>query len=237
MLYFIATPIGNLKDITLRALETLQSVDKIYAEDTQVTRKLLTAYQVSKPINSFHQHSQAAKLERIIAELKSGREIAYLTDAGTPGIADPGAKLIRAARQAGIRAVPIPGPSAITTLISVAGLGTNQFRFVGFLPTKKGRQTLLKEILALPIPTVFFETAPRLPRLLGELIKLGAGERRLVIGRELTKKFEEIKAGSVTELRGCFTSQPPKGELTIIMVEGEKLKVLNLKLETSTLHF
>lgn len=216
MLYVIATPIGNLKDITLRALETLRAVDKIYAEDTQVTRKLLAAYQIAKPIDSFHQHSQDAKLERIMAELKSGQEIAYLTDAGTPGVADPGAKLVRLAREAGIEIVPIPGPSAVTALLSVSGLNGNQFWFIGFLPTKKGRQTLLKRMIANPSPVIFFETAPRLARLLNELIKLGAGERELIIGRELTKKFEEIKVGSAAELLEHFVSKPPKGELTIL---------------------
>jgi 16S rRNA (cytidine1402-2'-O)-methyltransferase len=214
-LYIVATPIGNLKDITLRALETLKDVDKIYCEDTRRTRTLLQAYEISKPIDNLHQHSKDAKLDRVVGELKSGRDVAYLTDAGTPGVSDPGNQLVEACLAEDIKVVPIPGVSAVTTLLSVAGVPTDDFRFVGFLPTKKGRQTLIKDILQEKFPVLFFETAPRLPRLLKEL---EGSDCQLIVGRELTKQFEEIVRGTPAQVEQHFQENILKGELTIALI-------------------
>jgi 16S rRNA (cytidine1402-2'-O)-methyltransferase len=216
MLYIVATPIGNLKDITFRAIETLQSVDKIYCEDTRQTRKLLSAYSISKPIDSYHHHSAPHKLETILRELKNGTELAYVTDAGTPGIADPGGKLVEACRIEGITVVPIPGASAVTTLLSVAGLPANSYVFAGYVPTKKGRQTFIKRILATDEPVVLFETAPRIRKLLSELETLGATERKIILGRELTKQFEQIVSGTPREVSAELPTQV-KGELVIVL--------------------
>ena len=219
MLYIIATPIGNLGDITFRAVETLKNVDKIYCEDTRRTSKLLAHFAIQKPLESFHEHSEA-KIERIVEELKNGGEIAYVSDAGTPGINDPGGKLVDAARSAGIEISPIPGPSSVTALLSVAGIAADKYSFMGFVPTKKGRETFLKKMLLSETPVVFFETAPRLHKLFDQLISLDGGERNLIVGRELTKKFEEIKTGLPAELKEHFVK--PIGELVLILTSDTR---------------
>src|SRR3989344_4573763 len=195
MLYIVATPIGNLGDITLRAIETLKAVDKIYCEDTRRTSKLLNHFDIKKSLESFHEHSEG-KIERIIDELKQGNEIAYVSDAGTPGINDPGGKLVAAARAAEFQVVPIPGPSSVTTLLSVAGIAADKFTFMGFVPTKKGRETFIKKMLVSEIPVVFFETAPRFHKFLDQISSLGGESRVLIVGRELTKQFEQIEVGT-----------------------------------------
>lgn len=214
MLYIIATPIGNLGDITIRAIEILKSVDKIYCEDTRRTAKLLAHFEIKKPLESFHEHSEG-KIERIVAELKQGNEIAYVSDAGTPGINDPGGKLVAAARVAGIVGSPIPGPSSVTALLSVAGIAADKFCFMGFVPTKKGRETFIKKMLSSDMPVVFFETAPRLHKLFDQLIALGGADRTLIVGRELTKKFEEIQIGSPAGLKEVFAK--PLGEFVLVL--------------------
>lgn len=216
-LYIVASPIGNLKDITLRALETLKNVDKIYCEDTRRTRTLLQAYEITKPVDSLHQHSSEAKLDRVIEDLKSGQDIAYLTDAGTPGVSDPGGKLVQKCREQDIVVVPIPGPSALTALLSVAGVPTDSFWFVGFLPTKKGRQTELKKILAFPELVALFETGPRIGRLCRELIALGGDNRQMIVGRELTKKFEEVVCGTPSEILHYYENNKPLGEFVVML--------------------
>lgn len=218
-LYIVGTPIGNLQDISLRALETLKNADKIYCEDTRRTSNLLSAYKFAKPLHSLHHHSPESKYLEIIRELKAGEDIAYLTDAGTPGVSDPGGKLVERCRDENIEIVPIPGPSAVTTLLSVAGVNADSFWFTGFLPTKKGRQTRLKEILAFKDAVVLFETAPRLLRFCKELIELGGQNVRLVIGRELTKKFEEIVAGTPEEISEYFTKKAPQGEFVVVLTK------------------
>ncbi|MEK7171141.1 MAG: 16S rRNA (cytidine(1402)-2'-O)-methyltransferase [Patescibacteria group bacterium] len=214
MLYIVATPIGNLGDMTFRAIETLKNVDKIYCEDTRRTAHLLARYEFKKPLESFHEHSEG-KIERIITELKGGDEIAYVSDAGTPGINDPGGKLVAAAREAGIVVSPIPGPSSVTALLSVAGIAADKFCFMGFVPTKKGRETFIKKMLLSDMPVVFFETAPRLHKLFDQLIALCGADRTLIVGRELTKKFEEIQTGTPSELKEYFTK--PLGEFVLIL--------------------
>ncbi|MEK7202434.1 MAG: 16S rRNA (cytidine(1402)-2'-O)-methyltransferase [Patescibacteria group bacterium] len=214
MLYIIATPIGNLGDITFRAIETLKSVEKIYCEDTRRTAKLLAHFEIKKPLESFHEHSEG-KIERIVTELKQGGEIAYVSDAGTPGINDPGGKLVAAARAAGIDISPIPGASAVTALLSVAGIAADKFCYMGFVPTKKGRETFIKKMLSSEMSVVFFETAPRLPKLFDQLIALGGESRTLIVGRELTKKFEEIQTGTPVELKDYFSK--PLGEFVLVL--------------------
>lgn len=218
-LCIVATPIGNLGDITYRAIETLKSADKIYCEDTRRTKVLLARYNVARPVESFHQHS-AGKIGQIINELTGGAEIAYVTDAGTPGIQDPGGLLVAAARNAAITIVPIPGPSAVTALLSVAGVPTDQFYFAGYIPTKKGRQTFLKKILAQTEPVVFFETGPRLQKLFDQLVELGGGNRSIIVGRELTKQFEEVKVGTPEELSAYFIK--PMGEFVLLLNQPDE---------------
>lgn len=216
-LYVVGTPIGNLQDITFRAIETLKNVDKIYCEDTRRTRNLLDAFEIHKPTESLHQHSNQGKFDQVIRELKAGQDIAYMTDAGTPGIQDPGGKLVEYCRAEGFQAVPIPGPSSVTTLLSVAGLNADHFYFAGYVPTKKGRQTYLKQILTKDEPVIFFETALRLLKLCRELIELGGESYQLIIGRELTKKFEEVVTGTPVEISDYFTTQKPRGEFVICL--------------------
>lgn len=213
MLYIVGTPIGNLEDITFRAVSVLRAVEKIYCEDTRRTKVLCDRYTITTPLESFHQHS-AAKIEKIIGQLKQGIELAYVSDAGTPGIQDPGGQLVQAARAAGILVVPIPGPSAVTTLLSVAGIPTDNFRFAGYVPTKKGRQTFLKSLLAAESPVVFFETPHRFHKLLTELEALGGVGQELIVGRELTKKFEQIVRGTPAELREII--KEPLGEFVLV---------------------
>lgn len=214
MLYVVATPIGNLQDITLRALETLKSADLVVCEDTRRTGLLLAHFEVKKPLISLHQHTSEEKIAALVARMNE-EDIVYVTDAGTPGIQDPGGKLVAAARTAGVHISPIPGASAITTLLSVSGIPADDFRFMGYLPTKKGRETFIKQMLETNYPVVFFETSPRLAKFFDQLIALGGGERKLIIGRELTKQFEDIRSGTAEELRSHFLAHPPKGELVI----------------------
>jgi 16S rRNA (cytidine1402-2'-O)-methyltransferase len=215
MLYIVATPIGNLEDITFRAVEVLKTVSKVYCEDTRRTKILCARFRIETPLESFHHYSDQ-KIAGIIHELKKGIDFAYVSDAGTPGVADPGGKLVEAAHQAGIQVIPIPGPSAVTALLSVAGIPANQYRFAGYVPTKKGRQTFIKKLIASEEPVVFFETAPRIQKFFDQVIELGGSERELVVGRELTKKFEEIKRGYPAELKSDFPN--PKGEFVLVLV-------------------
>lgn len=217
-LYIVGTPIGNLGDITLRALEVLKSVDLVLCEDTRVTRKLLTRYEISKPTLSFHEHSDIKKFEAILQKLERGESLALVTDAGTPGVSDPGNALVQAARGTGFLVIPIPGVSAVATLISVAGSDMSQFTFSGFPPHKKGRQTFFKNLVANTVPSVYFESPHRLVKNL-ELLSELAPECRMLVGRELTKMFEQIFEGTVTEVRDYFLEHPEKikGEFTLIL--------------------
>ena len=215
MLYVVGTPIGNQKDITLRAIEVLKNVDTIYCEDTRQSIKLLKEYGISKPLVSLHQHTHQEKLDAIIRELKT-KDAAYVTDAGTPAISDPGGKLVEECQKAGIKVVPIPGASSVTALLSVAGVRADSYWFAGYVPTKKGRQTFLKKIIAFDETTVVFETAPRLLKFLHELVSLGCS-KKIIVGRELTKQFEEVVSGSATELIVYYASNPAKGEFVIAL--------------------
>jgi 16S rRNA (cytidine1402-2'-O)-methyltransferase len=223
-LYIVATPIGNLKDITLRALEVLKEVDVIACEDTRVTKKLLSRYQINKPQISFHQHSRLQKVEDIINIIKQGKPVALVTDAGTPGISDPGGFLIEQAIKNNIIVEPIPGPSALTTIISVAGIPMERFTFLGFLPHKKGKQTLIKEMVNSEYPVIFFESTHRIMKTL-EMVKLESSstssgqvdEVNVVVGRELTKKFETIYRGNISSVIKQIQQDSAKGEFVVII--------------------
>ena len=225
-LYIIATPIGNLEDITLRALRVLKEVDLIACEDTRVASKLLSHYSISKSLVSLHQHSGQRRFEKIIAELSTGKSVAYVSDAGTPGISDPGNQLVAAAAEENISVVSIPGASALGALVSVAGIDMQQFIFAGFPPHKKGRETFFKKIIGADLPVVYYDSPHRVLKNLELLEKLSAKggpvsgwEKRIIIGRELTKMFEEIVRGDIQEIKKHFQANPEKmkGEFTVIV--------------------
>jgi 16S rRNA (cytidine1402-2'-O)-methyltransferase len=218
ILYIVATPIGNLEDITLRALETLKKAELIACEDTRVTKKLLDRYEIKTQVTSFFQHSKAPKISQIIGALKSGKNVGLVTDAGTPGISDPGNKLVEAAILENIAVMPIPGSSALTAIASVAGIDMQKFVFLGFPPHKKGRETFFKEIAALKYPTVYYESPHRVLKNL-ELLKSLTVDKKIILGRELTKMFEEIVRGKVEDVLKYFAENPGKvkGEFTIIV--------------------
>jgi 16S rRNA (cytidine1402-2'-O)-methyltransferase len=213
-LYTIATPIGNLEDITFRAIKTLKEVDIIACEDTRHTLKLLNHYDIKKPLVSYHQHSKVSKIDYLIKELKSGKNIAIVTDAGTPGISDPGQVLISKAVEEEIKVIPIPGPSAVITALSAAGVPTDSFVFLGFLPHKKGRKTILESFKQEKRTIVFYESPHRIEKLLGELKEV-LEDRQIVVARELTKMFEEILKGTVSEIQEKL--EIIKGEFVVIV--------------------
>ena len=212
-LYIVATPIGNLEDITHRAVRVLETVDLIACEDTRRTKILLEHYKIKKPLVSYHQHSKLQKLESLVRELESGKDIALVTDAGTPGISDPGGVLVAEAAKKGIDVVPIPGASALTTLISASGIPMDRFLFLGFLPHKKGRQTMIERIKNSDLPVVFYESPHRILKTLEALSK---SEGQIILGRELTKKFEEIIRGSAKEVYEHFKDKKILGEFVVI---------------------
>jgi len=216
-LYVVATPIGNLEDITLRALRVLKEVDLIAAEDTRHTRKLLTHYGITTPLTSYYDQIEASKAPALIAQLQAGKTIALVSDAGTPGIADPGYRLVKGAWEAGITVVPIPGASTLTALLSVGGLPTDRFVFEGFLPAKRSqRQKALGHLKQEERTLVFFESPHRLVDMLADLEQI-CGDRQVVIGRELTKMFEEVLRGKVSELRALLQGHEVKGEVAVLV--------------------
>ena len=217
VLYVIATPIGNLEDISLRALRLLREVKLIAAEDTRTTRHLLNAHNIKTPLTSYHEHSKRAKLDYLLNYLEK-EDLALVSEAGTPGLSDPGYELIVAAIERGISVVPIPGASAVITALVVSGLPTDQFLYLGFLPRRKGqRQRLFSSILDEPRTIVAFETPHRLRKALSDIEEI-LGNRRLSVCRELTKVHEEIFRGRVSQAREHFAE--PKGEFTLV-IEGK----------------
>lgn len=223
-LYIVATPIGHLDDITLRALETLKSVDVVLSEDTRVTGNLLRHFEIKKPLISFHEHTEHDKAAKLIERLVKGENMALVTDAGTPGISDPGNVLVALAAEANIRVVPIPGASALGAIVSVAGIDMREFMFLGFPPHKKGRETFFKKVAASDIPVIYYESPHRVIKNLELLVELGPN-KKLVLGRELTKVFEEVVRGSVTEVKAYLESKTGKmkGEFTIIVYPVKSL--------------
>lgn len=216
-LYVVATPIGNLADITLRALSVLREVDLIAAEDTRVTHNLLEHYGIDTPTTPYHQHSLGRKAEQLLDMLKSGKSIALVSDAGTPGISDPGHELIKLAISNGIAVVPIPGPNAIITALVVSGLSTRRFTFDGFPPRRSSeRQTFFSTLKAETRTMVFYESPNRLVSTLRDLLAV-LGDRPIAIVREATKMFEEVFRGTVSSAVEHFTAVKPKGEVTIVL--------------------
>jgi 16S rRNA (cytidine1402-2'-O)-methyltransferase len=217
-LYVVATPLGNLGDLSIRAAELLRNVPVVAAEDTRRTRGLLSHLGASPTLLSFHAHSDEHRLETVLDILRSGRDVALVSDAGTPTVSDPGADLVAVARESGFNVVPIPGPSAAATALSAAGLPGDRYLFLGFLPRKgRERSRLLQRAAAEEWSVVFYEAPPRLVALLEDLVPLAGADRTVVVARELTKMHEEIRAGSLGELVDHFTAIPPRGELTIVL--------------------
>jgi len=223
-LYIVATPIGNLEDISLRALRILKEVDLILCEDTRVTKKLLDRYQIKKPLLSYHQHSKLQKIDYIISLLKEGKNLALVSDSGTPGVSDPGNKLIEEViNKLGekVKIIPIPGPSALTCAASVSGFPMDRFLFFGFLPKKKKRKEVLREILESKYPVIFYESPYRILKSLKELKNAMSSEQRaaknIVVARELTKKFETIYRGKIDEVIEKIEKSPLKGEFVVIV--------------------
>ena len=214
----VATPIGNLEDITLRALRTLRECDYVLCEDTRVTGKLLAAHDIQAKLKRYDAHSSDATHTSILADLAAGQHIALVSDAGTPGISDPGVRLIEQVRQAGIRIEAVPGPSALTAAISIAGLSGNQFTFLGYIPQKKGRQTFFTELNQYSHPVICFESTHRIIKTLEALRDLSA-VCKVTIGRELTKLHEEMVTGTPAELLEILQNDPvkQKGEFVLIL--------------------
>ncbi|MCQ8211746.1 16S rRNA (cytidine(1402)-2'-O)-methyltransferase [Cetobacterium somerae] len=221
MLYIVATPIGNLDDITLRAIKTFEEVDFVFAEDTRVTKKLLNHLGIEKIVYRYDEHTKMHQVSNIANMLENGNKIALVTDAGTPCISDPGFEVVDEALKRGIKVIPIPGPSAMTAAASVAGISTRRFCFEGFLPKKKGRQTLLKSLATEERTIVIFESPHRIEKTLRD-IETFIGIREVVIVREITKIYEEILRGTTTELIEKLEKNPIKGEIVLLIKGNEK---------------
>lgn len=217
-LYIVATPLGNLGDVTPRAAEILRSADLVAAEDTRRSHTLLSHIGSRSRLISFHSHSTPGRLESILRDLDDGRSVALVSDAGTPTISDPGVELVAAAREAGVTVVTIPGPSAVIAALSVSGLRADRFSFLGFLPRRgKERRKLLETVAESPWTVAFFEAPPRLEATLTDLVEACGGGRSAVVARELTKAYEDVRAGTLAELQVYYRDQPPRGEITIVV--------------------
>ena len=222
MLYLVPTPIGNLKDITLRALEVLKEVDLILAEDTRTSSHLLNHFGIQKPLSPYHQHNEHKVLQHIVEQIQAGKKMALVTDAGTPGISDPAFLLVRECIRAGVKVESLPGPTAFVPALVNSGIPCNRFCFEGFLPVKKGRQTLLKQLATEERTMVFYESPLRLVKTLDEfVIYFGAG-RQVSVSRELSKMFEENQRGTLQELADYFREKTVKGEIVIVVEGAEK---------------
>ena len=221
ILFVVSTPIGNMGDFSFRAIEVLNSVGAILAEDTRHTRHLLERYDIATPSISYHEHNEAKMTPRIVERLKNGESFALVSDAGTPTISDPGSRLVAAAAEAGLRVVPIPGASAMLAALVASGLDIGRFTFFGFL-TRSGseRRATLDQIESLRHTAVLYESPNRLVATLRELEQRGIGERRAVVAREMNKQFEEVRRGTVSELRAYYESTPPRGELVLVIAGG-----------------
>jgi len=217
-LYVVSTPIGNMGDFSFRAVEILGAVDLILAEDTRHTRNLLDRYHITTRAVAYHEHNEAKSTPALVARLQRGESFALVSDAGTPLVSDPGARLVRAAIDAGVDVVAIPGPSALLSALVVSGLAADRFTFFGFLTRTGGeRRAALDDITSMHHTAVVYEAANRLVATLGELEQRGAGARSAVVAREMTKQFEEIKRGTVSELRAYYEDKPPRGEIVLVI--------------------
>ena len=224
-LYLVATPIGNLQDLSARAIATLGEADLIAAEDTRRAQKLLSHLGLHKPLESFHGDSDLKKQERLLRLLQEGRVVAYVSDGGTPGIADPGRELVTAAVQAGVPVIPIPGPSAVVTALSVSGMVADRFLFAGFPPRKHGeRADFLQRVGNLGLTVVLYEAPHRVVETL-EAIAEAFPDRQVFVGRELTKQFEELLRGTAAELAQTFRDREPRGEFVLVLEAGEEPEI------------
>ena len=228
-LYLIPTPIGNLEDITFRALRLLKEVDIVLAEDTRTTKKLFSHYEIDTQLAAFHMHNEHKVLGKWIARLKGGETIALVSDAGTPGISDPGFLLIRECITKGIDIECLPGPAAVIPAIVGSGFPCDRFVFEGFLPHKKGRQTRLLAIAEEVRTTVLYESPHRLVKCLGQIEEFMGKDRQICVARELTKLYEEFRRGSASEVKAYYEAHPPKGEIVIIIEGVQTKKVKNEK--------
>jgi 16S rRNA (cytidine1402-2'-O)-methyltransferase len=216
-LFMVATPIGNLEDVTARAVRVLGAVDAIACEDTRVTSKLLAHLGLKKPLLSVHEHSNPRAVTALVERLRAGEKIAYTCDAGTPGMNDPGGKLVQAAMEAGIKIEPIPGPSALTAAISVCGFPMDEFLYIGFIPHKKGREKIFSQIASRKEPTIFLESTHRIMKTLEALKKHIHPSRNIFIGRELTKLHETLYRGMITDVIQRLEATSTKGEFIVII--------------------
>ncbi|MEI7960327.1 MAG: 16S rRNA (cytidine(1402)-2'-O)-methyltransferase [Chitinophagaceae bacterium] len=220
MLYLVPTPIGNLKDFTFRAVEVLQQVDFILCEDTRTSSKLLQHYNISKPLTPYHQHNEHKVVDHLVQQLLAGKNIALITDAGTPGISDPAFLLVRACKVAGLEVTSLPGATAFVPALVNSGLPATRFTFEGFIPLKKGRKTLMESLEKEERTMIFYESPMRLVKTLELFAQYFGGDRKASVSRELTKMFEENKADTLQNLIEYFSSKTVKGEL-VIVVEGK----------------
>lgn len=217
MLYIVSTPIGNLEDITFRAVRTLHEVDLVVAEDTRHVRKLLDHYKIKTKVDSYHSYSDDRKLHKILNLLEEGKNIALVSDAGTPCISDPGFRLIQKSIEKNIQICPIPGPSAVLAALVCSGLPMDEFEFFGFLPVKKGRQTMLKKLQDERRTMVFYESPHRLLKTLDEFNQAFGADRKIVVAREMTKIYEQFLRGTLLEILDHFKQNSPRGEFVLIV--------------------
>ena len=222
MLYLVPTPLGNLKDITLRSLEVLQAVDFILCEDTRTSSKLLSHYQIQKPLSPYHQHNEHKVVQHLVDQLLAGKTIALITDAGTPAISDPAFLLVRECVKNNIKVETLPGATAFVPALVNSGLTTNRFVFEGFLPLKKGRHTLLTHLAEEERTMIFYESPMRLVKTLSDFMQYFGAERQCSVSRELTKMFEENARGTLTDVHEHFKAKTVKGEI-VIVVQGNVL--------------
>jgi len=216
-LYIVATPIGNLNDMTFRAVETLKEVDIVAAEDTRTAQKLFTKFDIHTALQSFHAHSSEQSADKLVKKMKEGKSVALISEAGTPGISDPGFVLVRKAVEEGIKVIPIPGASAVISALSASGLPTDKFVYLGFLPLKKGRQKLLESLREEARTVVFYESPHRIVKTVSELAETLGDERQIVLAREITKLHEEFFRGTLAEAVEFLNSKKVRGEFTVLL--------------------
>ncbi len=219
MLYLVPTPIGNLEDITLRALRILKTVDRIWAEDTRITRKLLEHFQIQTPLSAYHAFNEHQVTQALVEQLKAGTTFALVSDAGTPGISDPGFMLVRECVRQGIRVECLPGPTAFVPALAASGLPSDKFHFEGFLPHKKGRQTRLRYLASLPNTFILYESPNRLIKCLEQLAEVCGSGRKACVARELTKMYEEMRTDTLLNLIAFYKEKTIRGEI-VVVVEG-----------------
>ncbi len=217
MLYLVPTPIGNLKDITFRAIEVLKEVDVILAEDTRTTSHLLTHYQINKQLSPYHQHNEHKVLQHLVSQLLEGKKMAVVTDAGTPGISDPAFLLVRECIKVGVKVECLPGATAFVPALVNSGIPANRFCFEGFIPVKKGRQTFLKQLATEERTMIFYESPLRLIKTLEDFITYFGEDRQCAVSRELSKMFEENKQGTLRQVANYFREKGVKGEIVIVV--------------------